>query len=114
MVILTLMPVELEVVTDDVFIDQTRLGAWIMDGDPYHRGLLRFALTEQSYSQTVVLLVASMSTPWNILETLQRWVDLLSTHVDRPKISRHTRRDQEDRGKCVPEQCDPTGNLMMT
>jgi dynein light intermediate chain 1 len=66
--------------------DQTRLGAWLLDGDLHHRGLLKFALNEGNFAHTVVLLVASLSTPWNIMETLQCWAEVLSTHIERLKL----------------------------
>ena len=32
--------------------DHTRLGHWILDGDPAHSHLLRFALTEDNFTDT--------------------------------------------------------------
>ena len=71
-----------------VCTDQTRLGTWLVDGDLHHRGLLKFALNEENFAHTLVLLVASLSSPWSIMESLQRWTEVLTTHVDRLKLPR--------------------------
>ena len=84
-----------------VFVDQTRLGLWILDGDIQHRSLLRYAITRDSFSHTLVILVVSMAQPWSIMESLQRWSDTLSTHVDRLKLSPEDRRDYEQQRKIV-------------
>ena len=76
--------------------DHTRLGVWLLDGDLHHRGLLKFALSEDTFAQTLVVLVASMSAPWDILECLQRWAEVLNTHVDRLRMRPELRREYED------------------
>uniref|UniRef100_A0A1I8GAV2 Dynein light intermediate chain n=1 Tax=Macrostomum lignano TaxID=282301 RepID=A0A1I8GAV2_9PLAT len=45
-------------VTDSGREAESRLGVWILDGDPFHQNLLRFALTKANFSDTLVLLVA--------------------------------------------------------
>ena len=81
--------------------DQTRLGVWILDGDLRHRGLLKFALTEDTFTDRVVLLTATMTEPWSILESLNNWAEVLSTHIDRLKITPKKRRQYEENSKCV-------------
>ena len=39
-------------VRDEYRDDQTRLGHWILDGNPSHSHLLRFALTEENFTGT--------------------------------------------------------------
>lgn len=60
-----------------LFLDHTRLSHWILDGDTSHTNLLTFALTEENYADTTVLLCVSMTTPWNIMDQLQNWASLL-------------------------------------
>jgi len=74
------------------------MGAWVVDGDPFHRGSLKFALTEQTYPQTFVMLVASLAEPWNVMESLNRWMEVLRTHVQRLRIQPETRREMEQKG----------------
>ena len=65
--------------------DNTRLGVTVLDGDPHHTGLLKFALTKENFADTLVLLVVSMSQPWSILESLQKWTQILQDHINRLK-----------------------------
>ena len=76
--------------------DQSRLSVWLVDGDVYRRGLLKFALSEQNFAHSCVLLVASLTRPWDILDSLTRWSDVLSTHVHRLKLAPNVRKQQED------------------
>jgi len=76
--------------------DQSRLSVWLVDGDVYCRGLLKFALTEQNFAHSCVLLVASLTRPWDVLDSLTRWSDVLSMHIHRLKLAPNIRRQQED------------------
>jgi len=67
-----------------------------MDGDLRHRTLLKFALSEDQFSDRVVVLVASMTEPWSIMESLRTWTEVLSTHIDRLKIPAEKRRQYEE------------------
>uniref|UniRef100_A0A0K8RAQ1 Dynein light intermediate chain n=2 Tax=Ixodes TaxID=6944 RepID=A0A0K8RAQ1_IXORI len=73
-------------VRDDYREDQTRLGVWVLDGDPWHRNLLKFVLTEESLGNTTVLLTASMTSPWDLLSSLQNWANLLEEHLGRLRL----------------------------
>ena len=75
--------------------EQGRLGIWALDGDPNHTGLLKYALTEQNFEHTLVMLVASMAQPWSILDSLENWVTVLRQHIDRLKLLPEDRRDYE-------------------
>ncbi|KAJ8680935.1 hypothetical protein QAD02_016722 [Eretmocerus hayati] len=70
-------------VRDEYRDDQTRLSVWILDGDPGHSNLLKFALTADRFPNTLVMLVASMNTPWAILDQLQFWSRVLGDHIDK-------------------------------
>ncbi|KAJ7322517.1 hypothetical protein JRQ81_018804 [Phrynocephalus forsythii] len=48
--------------------DQTRCNVWILDGDLYHKGLLKFAMEASSLKDTLIMLVVDMSKPWTALE----------------------------------------------
>ena len=78
-----------------LFADNTRLGVYMLSGELQHRGLLRFALSAESYTDTLVMLVASMHQPWNVLDSLQRWAGALSTHIDRLKLKPDVRQQAE-------------------
>lgn len=68
------------------FSDLTRLGVWVLDGEPGHLNLLKFALNENNYEHTLIILTVSMTTPWFWQEQLQHWIKVLSDHVDKLKI----------------------------
>jgi len=55
---------------------------WLLDGDPHHRNLLKFALSEENFDDATVALVASMTAPWAIMDQLQNWATLLQDHID--------------------------------
>lgn len=85
--------------------DQTRLGVWILDGDLHHRRLLKYALPAESLPHTLIMMVVSMAQPWNIMETLKQWGEVLNTHIDRLKVPPETRREYEEQcqyyNKCL-------------
>ncbi|XP_078335551.1 cytoplasmic dynein 1 light intermediate chain 2-like isoform X10 [Crassostrea virginica] len=83
-------------VKDDYRDDQTHAGVWVLDGDPSHTGLLKFAITEENFENILVLLVASMAQPWSIMESLNKWASYLQEHVDRLKLKPEDRREYED------------------
>ncbi|XP_076623604.1 dynein light intermediate chain isoform X1 [Colletes latitarsis] len=78
-------------VRDDYRDDQTRLSVWVLDGDPGHANLLRFALNGERFPHTLVMLVAAMTTPWDILNQLQSWAALLGDHIDKLPLDNDTR-----------------------
>ncbi|XP_023234140.1 cytoplasmic dynein 1 light intermediate chain 2-like isoform X1 [Centruroides sculpturatus] len=73
-------------IRDEYRDDHTRLGVWVVDGDPWHRNLLKFVLNDETLPHTTVLLTASMTQPWNILESLQNWALILDEHIDRLRL----------------------------
>ncbi|XP_022238581.1 cytoplasmic dynein 1 light intermediate chain 2-like isoform X2 [Limulus polyphemus] len=73
-------------VRDEYRDDHTQLGVWILDGDPWHRNLLKYVVNEVSFPHITVLLAASMTQPWNILESLEKWAMILEENLDRLKL----------------------------
>lgn len=67
--------------------DTQKLGIWIPDGDASSPGLLKFALNETNFENSMVALVVSMSTPWSIMESLNKWAKILTDHINRLDIS---------------------------
>ena len=70
---------------------------WILDGDLYHKGLLKFAVSAQSLADCLALFVVDMSRPWNIMESLQKWASVLRDHVDKLKIVPEEIREMEQK-----------------
>ncbi|KAG8521745.1 Cytoplasmic dynein 1 light intermediate chain 2, partial [Galemys pyrenaicus] len=75
--------------------DQTRCNVWILDGDLYHKGLLKFAVSAESLPETLVIFVADMSRPWTVMESLQKWASVLREHIDKMKIPPEEMRELE-------------------
>ncbi|KAH0503693.1 Cytoplasmic dynein 1 light intermediate chain 2 [Microtus ochrogaster] len=75
--------------------DHTRCNVWILDGDLYHKGLLKFAVSAESLPETLAIFVADMSRPWTIMESLQKWASVLREHIDKMKIPPEEMRDLE-------------------
>ena len=69
-------------VTDDECEEHTLLGLAVLDGDPAHSNLLRFALNEENFADTTVMICSSMSTPWAIMDQLNMWISVLQDHID--------------------------------
>lgn len=78
-------------VRDEYRDDTTRLGVWVLDGDPGHTNLLKFALNERNYAHTLVILTVSMTTPWSWLDQFHYWVKILADHVDKLDIKSEDR-----------------------
>ncbi len=74
-------------VRDEYRDDLTRLGVWILDGDPGHQNLLKYALHEKNYAHTLVILTISMTTPWGWLDQMQHWMKVLEEHVGTLKMT---------------------------
>ncbi|KAJ8302860.1 hypothetical protein KUTeg_019256 [Tegillarca granosa] len=77
------------------------------DGDLSHTGLLKFCITEENFAHSLVLLVTSMTQPWSIMETLQRWSRILNEHLDRLKISPEDRREYDEIVRFFQEYTEP-------
>lgn len=67
-------------------IDLTRLGVWVLDGDPGHVNLLKYALNEKNFPHTLIILTVSMTTPWSWKEQLDHWIKMLHDHVEKLNI----------------------------
>ncbi|KAM6950264.1 cytoplasmic dynein 1 light intermediate chain 2 isoform 1-T1 [Lycodopsis pacificus] len=77
--------------------DPTRCNVWILDGDLYHKGLLKFAVSARSLPDCLAVFVADMSRPWTIMESLKKWASVLRDHVDKLKISPEDMREMEQK-----------------
>lgn len=72
-----------------------------MDGDTSLSYLLKFALSEQTFLDTTIMFVVSMTTPWNILDQLQSWAAILQDHIDKLNISSHDLEEYKNKGTFI-------------
>lgn len=80
------------------FLDHTKLNVWVQDGNPKYSFLLKFALSEKNFKNTLIMFVVSMKTPWNIMDQLESWATLIQDYIDNLPIPSDELR--EYRQKC--------------
>lgn len=51
------------------------------------------------------MIVIDLTHPWNVLESLERWTQVVSKHVNSLKISEKQRRRMEDKSKYHNNSC---------
>ncbi|XP_070583407.1 cytoplasmic dynein 1 light intermediate chain 1 isoform X1 [Erythrolamprus reginae] len=77
--------------------DQTRCNVWILDGDLYHKDLLKFAIEATSLKDTLIIMVVDMSKPWTALDSLKKWANVIREHIDKLKISPEEMKEMEQK-----------------
>lgn len=80
------------------FTDHTRLGVYVLDGEPSYSHLLKFALSEKKYDNVTVMLCVSMTQPWQIMDSLNSWATILRKHCESLKLSADQRKEWEQKG----------------
>ena len=80
----------------------TRVNVWQLEGEQ-HQSLLRFALNEENFHKTAVLIVLDFSKPWNLAQTLTAWFELLATHIKGLRLT--SKFVEPSRNKCRPHPC---------
>ena len=79
------------------FLD--RMGVWILDGVVWHSQLLPFVLTKSSIEHTTVMIVVDMSQPWNIMDSLDRWAEVLRKHIQSLKIPERELKEMREKSE---------------
>lgn len=83
-------------------LDHTRCNAWVLDGDLYHKGLQGVAVPVDSIGNTLLLITADMSRPWNALDSLQKWAAVAREHIDKLRVAPETLRELEHNRESHP------------
>jgi dynein light intermediate chain 1 len=78
----------IDVYEDDIDEPIGRNDVWQLEGEISHCDLLQYALNEHNIQNAAVIITVDFSQPWNIVESLRRWLNILSKHVNiiRPKV----------------------------
>ncbi|CAH8653252.1 unnamed protein product [Heterobilharzia americana] len=79
-------PLSLRACKDEDRDDQTNLNVWILDGNPIHSHLLKFAINEESFGDCYIMICVSMARPWDIVDNLKKWASILEEHIRRLSI----------------------------
>lgn len=69
------------------FKEHARLNVWILDGDGYHKDLLKYVITPESIRNIVIILTIDISRPWTVMDSLEQWTRILREHLHKLKIS---------------------------
>ena len=77
-----------------------RMGVWILDGVVWHSQLLPFVLTRDTIHHTTVMIVVDLSQPWGIMESLQRWAEVVRKHIQSLRLPDRELRDMEEKSEC--------------
>ena len=78
-----------------------RMSVWILDGVVWHSQLLSFVLTKSNIQDTTVMIVVDMSQPWTIMESLERWAEVVRKHIQTLQIP-------DKQLKAMQENCEYT------
>ena len=58
-----------------------RLNFWQLEGETKHNDLLQFAVNERTISNSLVLILLDFSQPWNLVNSLNRWLGIVENHI---------------------------------
>ena len=75
------------------------MGVWILDGVVWHSQLLPFVLRRESLAHTTVMIVVDLSQPWGILESLERWAEVVRKHIQSLHIPDRELRELEEKSE---------------
>ena len=76
------------IVRDEYRDEQTQCGIWILDGNYNHKQqLMVWALNEHTFKDTTVVLMCSMTKPWNIINSLNYWSKVLEEHISNIRLN---------------------------
>ncbi|KAL4617172.1 cytoplasmic dynein 1 light intermediate chain 1-like [Arapaima gigas] len=102
-------------VHDEDVDDHARCNAWVLDGDLYHKGLQKFAVSADSLADSAALLVVDMSRPWTALDSLQKWASVVREYVDKLRLPPEVVRDLEQRlVRQFQEYAEPGSDLAVS
>lgn len=72
---------------------------WVLDGVEYQEQLLQYVLSKEKCRNTIVVVVVDLSQPWDVMDSLQRWTEVVRTHMDSLNIPPKEYADMRDAGK---------------
>lgn len=59
-----------------------RFGIYSLDGNVVHKNLLSFVANKDTIEDNMFVIVVDMSRPWLIMNSLQKWVNILKEHIE--------------------------------
>ncbi|KAG8182929.1 hypothetical protein JTE90_010560 [Oedothorax gibbosus] len=103
-------------VRDEYCENQTKLDIWVLDDDTSFKRLLKYVVNENTLKDTTVVLMATMTKPWDIFRSMCSWIDILQKHIDSLNIPKEVLDEQKSKVlRHYQEYAEPTmsiyGNL---
>ena len=81
------------------FLD--RMGVWILDGVVWHSQLLPFVLKRDTLSHTMVMIVVDLSLPWNVMDSLEQWAEVVRKHINSLQVPSQDLREMEENSEIM-------------
>ena len=69
----------------------------MLDGVVWHKELLPFVLNEKNVDNSLVMIVVDLTQPWTVVESLERWSEVIYRHINSLKIPDRQRRAMEEK-----------------
>lgn len=67
-----------------------RISTWQLEGESSYGQLLNFALSETALKDTMAVICLDFTKPWTFLETLEKWIGILTSALASLKLDRKT------------------------
>lgn len=83
----------------NVVLDQTKLNAWVLDGDLIFVPFLKFALDKKNFTDRMVVIVVDMDRPWNIMDALEKWSNALEDYIQSIDVEVEDMKEYQDNRK---------------
>ena len=75
------------------------MDVWLLDGVEYQEQLLQYVLSKEKCQNTLVVIVVDLSQPWDVMESLQRWTEVVRSHLNSLNIPPKEFSEMRDAGK---------------
>lgn len=72
----------IDVRDEDVEDSIAYMDVWLLDGVEYQEQLLQYVLSKEKCRNTIVVVVVDLSQPWDVMDSLQRWTEVVRTHLN--------------------------------
>eukprot|EP01091_Cochliopodium_minus_P008471 TRINITY_DN1928_c0_g1_i1.p1 TRINITY_DN1928_c0_g1~~TRINITY_DN1928_c0_g1_i1.p1 ORF type:complete len:430 (-),score=156.64 TRINITY_DN1928_c0_g1_i1:49-1338(-) len=59
-----------------------RINFWRLEGEDMHKHLTKFVVNEQTIEDTLIVITLDLSSPWNLVQSLNKWLKIISDMVE--------------------------------
>ena len=75
------------------------MDVWVLDGVEYQEQLLQYVLSKEKCRNTIVVAVVDLLQPWEVMDSLERWTEVVRTHLNSLNIPPKDFSEMRDAGK---------------